>query len=78
VKPNTNSVELHPQLSNTGHPVDGAALRCSPVHGSSINQKQIQCILSFLYSNSCEFRMFDFLSYAPVQITKLFDDDGRA
>jgi hypothetical protein len=24
VKPNINSVEVHPQLSNKGHPVDGA------------------------------------------------------
>jgi hypothetical protein len=24
MKPNMNSVELHPQLSNDGHPVDGA------------------------------------------------------
>ncbi len=24
MKPNINSVELHPQLSNIGHPVDGA------------------------------------------------------
>jgi len=24
VKPNVNSVEVHPQLSNDGHPVDGA------------------------------------------------------
>ncbi len=24
VKPNNNSVEVHPQLSNNGHPVDGA------------------------------------------------------
>jgi hypothetical protein len=24
VKPNLNSVEVHPQLSNNGHPVDGA------------------------------------------------------
>ncbi len=24
VKANTNSVEIHPQLSNNGHPVDGA------------------------------------------------------
>jgi hypothetical protein len=24
VKPNINSVEIHPQLSNNGHPVDGA------------------------------------------------------
>jgi hypothetical protein len=24
MKPNINSVELHPQLSNDGHPVDGA------------------------------------------------------
>ncbi len=25
MKPNINSVELHPQLSNNGHPVDGCA-----------------------------------------------------
>jgi len=24
VKPNINSVDVHPQLSNNGHPVDGA------------------------------------------------------
>ncbi len=24
VKPNINSVKVHPQLSNNGHPVDGA------------------------------------------------------
>ncbi len=24
VKPNINSAEVHPQLSNNGHPVDGA------------------------------------------------------
>jgi len=24
VKPNVNSVEVHPSLSNNGHPVDGA------------------------------------------------------
>ncbi len=24
MKPNMNSVEVHPQLSNNGHPVDGA------------------------------------------------------
>jgi len=24
VKPNINSVEVHPQLSNKGHPLDGA------------------------------------------------------
>jgi hypothetical protein len=24
VKPNINSVEIHPQMSNNGHPVDGA------------------------------------------------------
>jgi hypothetical protein len=23
VKPNINSIEVHPQLSNNGHPVDG-------------------------------------------------------
>jgi hypothetical protein len=26
VKPNTNSVEVHPQLSNNRHPVDDGAL----------------------------------------------------
>jgi len=28
VKPNTNSVEVHPQLSNKEHPVDGFAGGC--------------------------------------------------
>jgi hypothetical protein len=27
VKPNINSVEVHPQLSTNGHPVDGALVR---------------------------------------------------
>jgi hypothetical protein len=26
MKPNTNSVEVHPQLSNNRHPVDGALM----------------------------------------------------
>jgi hypothetical protein len=26
VKPNINSVEVHPQLSNNGHPMDGALM----------------------------------------------------
>ncbi len=26
MKPNINSVGIHPQLSNNGHPVDGASL----------------------------------------------------
>jgi hypothetical protein len=29
VKPNIDSVEVHPQLSNTGHPVDGALVGCA-------------------------------------------------
>jgi hypothetical protein len=28
VKPNINAVEVHPQLSNNGHPVDGALVHC--------------------------------------------------
>jgi hypothetical protein len=28
VKPEINSVEVHPQLSNKGHPVDGAQGGC--------------------------------------------------
>jgi hypothetical protein len=27
VKPNINSVEVHPQLNTNGHPVDGALVR---------------------------------------------------
>jgi len=30
VKSNINSVEVHPQLSNNRHPVDGAPVHCSP------------------------------------------------
>ncbi len=29
VKPNINSVEVHPQLINKGHPVDGAMVGAS-------------------------------------------------
>jgi hypothetical protein len=29
VKPNINSVEVHPQLSSNGHPVDGAMVGAS-------------------------------------------------
>jgi hypothetical protein len=42
VKPNINSVEVHPQLSNNGHPVDGALVwvlvHCGPA-GSISNEK---------------------------------------
>jgi hypothetical protein len=31
VKPNINSVEVHPQLSNKGHPVDGAVVGAGAV-----------------------------------------------
>jgi hypothetical protein len=34
VKPNINSNEVHPQLSNNGHPMDGALLgagHCGPI-----------------------------------------------
>ncbi len=29
VKPNTNLVEVHPQLNNNGHPMDGALMGAS-------------------------------------------------
>jgi len=29
VKPNINTLEVHPQLSNIGHPVDGALVGAS-------------------------------------------------
>jgi hypothetical protein len=35
VKPNINSVEVHPQLSNNPHPVDGALVGA----GSTLNPK---------------------------------------
>jgi hypothetical protein len=28
VKPNINSIEVHPQLSNNKHPVDGVVVGC--------------------------------------------------
>jgi hypothetical protein len=39
VKPNINSVEVHPQLSNDGHPVDGVLVGAGswfgpPLHNS--------------------------------------------
>jgi hypothetical protein len=35
VKPNINSGEVHPQLSNNGHPVDGALVGPWPDFGLS-------------------------------------------
>jgi hypothetical protein len=38
MKPNMNSVEVHPQLSNNGHPLDGALVGASslwPDQGTS-------------------------------------------
>jgi len=36
MKPHINSVEVHPQLSNNGHPVDGALVRAgSPARTSA-------------------------------------------
>jgi hypothetical protein len=31
VEPNINSVEVHPELSNNGHPVDGALVGAGSV-----------------------------------------------
>jgi hypothetical protein len=39
VKPNINSVEVHPQLSNTGHPVDGAL-----VGAGSLGLERVLCV----------------------------------
>jgi hypothetical protein len=38
VQPNINSVEVHPQLSNNGHPVDGV-----PVGASSLWEMVYGC-----------------------------------
>jgi len=35
VKPNINSAEFHPQLSNNGHPVDGALVHGGLSHHAS-------------------------------------------
>jgi hypothetical protein len=31
-KLNINSVEVHPQLSNNGHPMDGVLVHCGPTY----------------------------------------------
>ncbi len=36
MKPNINSVEVHPQLSNTGHPVDGALVGAGSLWPNSL------------------------------------------
>ncbi len=44
VKPNINSVEVHPQLSNYWHPVDGALVGAGslwPFHGSLFGHHQL-------------------------------------
>jgi hypothetical protein len=45
VKPNINSVEVHPQLSNNGHPVDGAlvgAVNGGPYFTTTDSNHEIQ------------------------------------
>jgi hypothetical protein len=47
VKPNINSVEVHPQLSNSKHPVDGVlvgagSLQPYPIMVEAIQGKQTQ------------------------------------
>jgi hypothetical protein len=39
MKPNINSVEVHPQLSNNGHPVDGALVGCWFTLADAMDQK---------------------------------------
>jgi hypothetical protein len=40
VKPNRNSVEVHPQQSNKGHPVDGALLGAGSLWWHRIHNKK--------------------------------------
>jgi hypothetical protein len=50
VKPNTNSVQVHPQLSNNSHPVDGALVGASslwPTHTHSLLYSLCYISLSF-------------------------------
>jgi hypothetical protein len=42
VKPDINPVEIHPQLSNSEHPVDGVLVHCSPIMVEAIQGKQPQ------------------------------------
>jgi hypothetical protein len=48
VKTNINSVEVHPQLSNNGHPVDGALVGAGEDDNSLYISTQNVSQLSFL------------------------------
>jgi hypothetical protein len=53
VKPKINSVEVHPQLSNNGHPVDGALMGFSFL--SLCHPMLTSFSLSFLSPDLCFF-----------------------
>jgi len=42
VKPHINLVDVHPQLSNDGHPVDGALVHCGP---DEVLARAVECNL---------------------------------
>jgi len=57
VKPNTNSVEVHPQLSNIRHPVDdalvGGSSHCAPNVGYVNKWVSKECCMQKIQFPSC-------------------------
>ncbi len=76
MKPNINSVELHPQLSNIGHPVDGALVgslwppnQRAGQWGSSVYKTRpsfVHCCAFFLFDKL--FRVFDVFDGSIVMV----------
>jgi hypothetical protein len=61
VKPNINSVEVHPQLSNNGHPVDGcwfilACILLGPLWFSQFQNVFLKPVLHLDYHSSDLFK----------------------
>jgi len=61
VKPNINSVEVHPQLSNNGHPVDGVLVGASSLWPSRAAYKVFGATMFFLF-----FFFFFFTENFPI------------
>jgi len=55
VKPNINLVEVHPQLSNNGHPVDGVLVGASSLWPSRAAYKVFGATMFFLFLFSHNF-----------------------
>jgi hypothetical protein len=77
MKPNINSVEVHPHLSNSGHPVDGALVGA----GFTVALKEIRVFSCGKFSPLFDLKMcFDFElcpRFSMKKMTQICPDLGN-